>query len=432
MTHYRLSPSGSSIWTKCPGSIMKSKGIKDDINEEALSGTLTHWIIEQYYRNNVDTKSHIGKLYYVRHSDGEVFKSDELTDKDGNDINYNDFTDFEVQYDRVYRSNLFINYIKERVDYFNKLYNDDNYYVTFDNELLSWPGYYFRLDEWKGTSDGVIKVINKSTNSLVFVEIIDYKDGIIPVNVYDNTQLISYASGIVLQADYSDDYYKLKAVPCDVTVIQPKISSVAQSIRYSPELLIKKATYIAKKGHETYGDNPELNPGSHCKYCLSNKSCEVLFNYKRDAMLNVITYDGISDINEGNIQDVSTYELEKIYDVKDYFENVFNIIKEELEKRIEQGNNVQSYYMKPGRKVKSFEDYNEVESFLRTKKVALKDIYKKVPLSVNEVMNLKKLDKSDKEHIESLIQVKNARPSLKKSKEINPVDYFGHLFNSNS
>ncbi|CAB4195481.1 Protein of unknown function DUF2800 [uncultured Caudovirales phage] len=136
------------------------------------------------------------------------------------------------------------------------------------------------ISSFWGTADVVITSIDEK-----YLEIVDYKHGVVPVEVEANPQLLGYAAGAALGYFYVEGLRKLSYVPEKVvlTIIQPRAFHKDGSIRsweISLEDLREWYRWILERVAECLSDSPEFVPGDkRCKYCGVSATCEARQEY---------------------------------------------------------------------------------------------------------------------------------------------------------
>lgn len=245
-THSNLSPSKRHRWGSCPGSIREeAKYPEAPSGPAALDGTRTHAILE--YCINADL---IGPMHLA----GTVFKYDHDGAEDS----------FLVDTDRANRVNVAVEYIRERVK--------ETGGTAVAEQRVHPDGYVLRGD-MSGTVDCQIV-------ALPLFEIIDYKDGMSPVQAKDNHQLEIYGIG-ALAGLSAEVRAKVKTVR--LTIIQPKLTVKGMPAITSHDIpaaeLLAKVPGIIAEAAATDDPNAPLVPGeSQCKYCRAKGACPALAN----------------------------------------------------------------------------------------------------------------------------------------------------------
>lgn len=159
-----------------------------------------------------------------------------------------------------------------------------------------------------GTGDCIIV-----SDSLL--EIIDYKNGVgIPVSAVDNPQLRLYGLGAY---DNFSALYDFPAVR--MTIIQPRLDSVSESVLTVDELLNWAETTVVEKAKMAWAGTGEFVCGEHCRFCSAKAVCSArvsnglkVFEYGLENP-GIITDEQVADIlpyldaAESWIQDIKAY-----------------------------------------------------------------------------------------------------------------------------
>lgn len=243
-THAKLAPSKRSRWALCPGSVREEAKFPEERNNAAVDGTHTHTLLEHCIKRGlIDPTNEVGKKF---------------ADDDG---------EFKVDADRAARVVVAMNYIKQRMS------ESPNAKVFAETRVD--PEWFTGRTDLGGTVD--VQIISGDT-----LEIIDYKDGMAPVDAENNLQLEQYAIGKL--AEYklgwnADNQYPFKMVA--MTIIQPKmalrnmlpITSWVVPVSY----LLGRIATLTSEARNTDSPDAPLVPGeSQCKYCRAKGSCSAL------------------------------------------------------------------------------------------------------------------------------------------------------------
>ena len=239
--HAQLSPSKRNRWALCPGSIREeAKYPEQSGGAAAIDGTHTHTLLEVCLKDgDVDASFHIGV---------------EMEDHEGL---------FVVDKERAARVQVALEYIRQV----------KNLGLRVLSESKVDPSFLLGRTDLSGTVD--VQIIGGGV-----LELIDYKDGMAPVDAKGNMQLEQYAYGVLAG-------YKLPvngAYPFDtvrMTIIQPKlamknmnpISSFDVSVR---DLMANMGTIIRQAAATDAPDAPLVPGESQCKYCRAKGNCFAL------------------------------------------------------------------------------------------------------------------------------------------------------------
>jgi len=234
-THSKLSPSSAYRWLACPGSVREeAKYPESPSGPSAIDGTHSHTLLEQCLKNQGDPLKMIGI---------------KLKDHEG---------EFIVDKARAERVKVAVDYVLSDLG------------CAFSTEKRVNPAHLVGRDDMSGTLDASVRHPG-------VLEIIDFKDGMNPVQAEGNPQLEIYALGEVaafklpINADHGFNRVKL-------TIVQPKMVVRGLPVISShemplTELLGKIGRYVVGAA-ATDDPNAPLVSGAHCKYC-KHKSCAV-------------------------------------------------------------------------------------------------------------------------------------------------------------
>lgn len=247
MTHAKLSPSSAHRWTRCPGSVREEQKYPDKSGPAALDGTRTHALLEMCLVTGMDPSMMVGQS---------------LTDEDGT---------YTVDKDRAERVKVAVDYVRELSEGGGK--------VTTERKVN--PVRLIGRDDLDGTVDITIEHHD-------WVEIVDYKDGITPVEAVENDQLISYALGHL--AGYGlpvNGDYPVKRVI--LTIIQPKLLlkglPAVNSWEVSVQSLLARIGDLVVKAAATDAPDAPLVPGEkQCRFCRAKGGCSAVNTHVMDAV----------------------------------------------------------------------------------------------------------------------------------------------------
>ena len=249
-THAKLSPSGRYRWAACPGSLREEAKHPEQATSSpaAIDGTHTHTLLEYCIKNS---------LWSVEKAIGVT-----LTDHEGS---------FIVHASRAYR-------VQEALDYVVKRCGELTDAVILSESRVN-PEYLLGRSDMAGTVDIQIHSVTDG-----ILELIDYKDGMNPVEVEGNLQLEQYAFGVLAELKIPINLpYPFHTIRN--TIIQPKMELRNQPIISSHALNVKKLIQddvgtIILQAKATDDPNAPLVPGEkQCKYCRAAGSCVARANH---------------------------------------------------------------------------------------------------------------------------------------------------------
>lgn len=219
--HARLSPSSAHRWCLCPASVNRSEGLPDEESEEAERGTEAHAFLEAMIKR-VEYKSPIPSLI--------------------------DATDMAA--------------VHETLEYIT---NQTAGNLPAKSEVTVDIGKMFGRDDCWGTMDTQMFKGHE-------IELLDYKNGMMVVEPFENPQLLLYGIGVMqtFANPFPDDY------PIKLTIGQPRAHALlphpngafrSWTVTYG-ELIGKWATYFRKRMAATDDPNAPANPSTEaCRWC---------------------------------------------------------------------------------------------------------------------------------------------------------------------
>lgn len=406
--HARLGPSNHR-WPNCPGSVREEAGYPDIAGEAAIDGTGSHTLLEMCLENNVPAIQYDQQIIGANHPDHT--------------------SGWLVGVERCQRVQMCLDYVTRRVNELKALHRGCT--IKVEAESKSDPGKFFKRDDWWGTCDITITVTHDHTGKVVFIEVIDYKDGRMWVNAKDNTQLISYLGGKLRQ-------YNELVEGCRMTIVQPKTNPV---IRYQcstrPEDELRVTSVMARLGGlnlaavATDDPNAPCISGKWCQWCKANpkrgghcvtsteKSIKVVINMSAETLTYEVGELPMFELMTKVIADpksMTSDQLSELSSAEDAFMASFEACRTEIQKRIEAGELVNGYDMQPGNNSKKWDGpEEEIAKKLKSRRLKLDDIYPKKLISPAALLKSDKLTETQKKKIEAdLIITVPGKMSLKK------------------
>lgn len=105
--------------------------------------------------------------------------------------------------------------------------------------------------------------------------VVDYKNGLVTVEVKNNTQLLTYALGVLEKVGYDFKYVY-------IVIAQPRAAhafGAIRSCRYDMKAMKKFKEHLIKKIKATKKDNAPLNAGTWCQYCPAVGKCPEVIGF---------------------------------------------------------------------------------------------------------------------------------------------------------
>ena len=318
--HARLSPSKRHRWALCPGSVREEAKYPDErSNAAAIDGTHSHTLLEHCIKAGM-----VNPLNMV---------GVKLKDDDG---------EFIVDQSRAERVKVAIDYIADKLP------------AEVISEKRVNPVWFVGRDDLSGTVD--CQIVAEDV-----LEIIDYKDGMAPVEAENNLQLEQYAIGKL--AEYRlpinmPQMYPFKRVR--MTIIQPKLALKGMSPVVTWDVpvpyLLSRAKVLTHEAMATDALNAPLVPGeSQCKYCRAKGSCSALAsNVMKEigVMFQPVKTDVLDVAQQSANKDpavMSDDQIRQIMEAAPLMRQLIEGVEKEAQRRLEAGQSIPGLKLVNGR-----------------------------------------------------------------------------------
>jgi len=388
--HARLGPSNAR-WPSCPGSVREEANYQDIPSEAAIDGTGSHLLLEMCLGNNVPAEQYDQQIIGANHPEH--------------------LGGWLVGIERIQRVQMCLDYTERRVEELVEEYPGTE--VMVEAESRSNPGGFYGRDDWWGTVDITITVTS-SVGDVIYIEVIDYKDGRGWVNVKDNTQLVAYLSGKILPHVAAGT-----VKDCRLTIVQPKTNPV---VRYQCSkrgdttvgTVLRHSLALSKSADATDDPDAPTRSGKHCQWCKASpkrgghcvtateKSIQAVTSMSNTELVpvDVPMFEYISKVI-ADPKSLTSAQLGELLSAKDALMAAFDGCAAEIQSRIEAGQTVNGYAMQAGRSSRKWaEPEEEIVKKLKSRKLKLDEIYPKKLISPAALLKLGKLTESQKKRIE--------------------------------
>lgn len=396
MSHARLGPSNHR-WVGCPGSIREEAAYPDISGDAAIDGTGSHLLLELCLEKDVPASVFLDQMIGVGHKDKK--------------------TGWLVKQDRIDRVQICLDYITRRYD--ELMTGHPGCDVVVESETKSNPGEFYGRDDWWGTVDITIEVIDTESLQTVYTEIVDYKDGRMFVTVPGNSQLTAYLGG------KSHDL-ESKQIVTRMTIVQPKTTPPIRYVDMSPHFLKKQLDVLADAAAKT--DDPEAllvvdskDGKGYCAWCKHKGNCTAIRELVK----------GGTDMDiEGKIEEWTDEKLSTFLDTEKNTLDLFKQAKGEATLRLNKGVPIPGYAILPGN---SSKEWNvppaELYNFLQVRKLKKDEIYIPKLISPAQALKHTKLTKKQLIGVQKLIDIVPGKMTLKKVEktEQSAVDMFSDV-----
>lgn len=407
--HARLGPSNHR-WPHCPGSVREEAVYPDIAGEAAVDGTGSHLLLEMCLTNGVRAETYEGQIIGANHHDKP--------------------NGWMVNQDRIDRVQMCLDYLSRRHRELSKKYPGAE--VIIETESKSDPGAAFGRDDWWGTCD--ITVIVLLDGRCMFVEVIDYKDGRGWVHAVENTQLESYLFGKVVQFIGSGP---LKVRPFreealvdggQMTIVQPKTVPVVRHEAVDTVTIIERGEQLAAAAQRTDDPAAPLVPDEKggkgwCRWCKHRDNCTALAerDLEKVKVMSTTTLPGqgqglfeVASLALGDVTQMDDHQLTELLDAEPGITQVFDRAREELTRRLEEGQEVSGWAMVPGRGTKVWNTFEEdVVKALKGRRLKMDEIMPRKMASPAMILKSPNLRPDQKKRIErDLISVTTGKDKL--------------------
>lgn len=332
--HAKLSPSGSSTWLACPGSIKMTEGLPyEPGGEAALRGTRIHWIAEQLL---------LGEK-------GFKVNDEVLGDKQCQGP-------YKIELDMLKEAEAYRDYVIGLTVH----YKDSEIIAEMKVDLTDIAPDTF------GHSDAV--VITTDDNGLSTLHIVDLKTGSGLVSAVGNTQLKLYAYGALVEMEL---LYNINEIALHVVQDNQRAGKNNSCYRLSKDTLIEWIENEVKpKAKLALGDDAPCVAGEkQCQWCKAATFCKTAHDYGNQLMGDM--FESIQDeptvlkkpALASNFVDVES--CAKFLDSMKFINQLAKSYEERIEKELLAGKEVAGYKLVLSNHNKKW--LNELEAFDKLK-----------------------------------------------------------------
>ena len=368
--HAKLSPSGASRWTRCPGSVALEAGYPDHTSSYAQYGSDAHHLASECLEHNVQPVDFISEeITYLDHGEPRTFTVDkEMADG-----------------------------VQQYVEFCRDLgMGADVVFVEAPVPLEHITG----EEGAQGTADFV--AVTQQADGVLTVSVCDLKFGKgVKVSAYENPQLILYALGAVEELDYLLDG---ATVEVDVFIHQPRLDTVSE-FHLTLDELREWGEHFTEAAERTRDPDAPRVPGEvQCRFCKARHDCPDLRRHVLEAAESDIEL--LEDLGE---------VLPKLKMIRDWCASV----EARAIERLEAGDEVPGWKLVEGRSSRAWPDQDRVVKAAKSAKLKL-DEY--MPRSLLSVAQLEKhLGKGDfAARFGDLVIRKPGRPTLAPASDPRP------------
>ena len=332
--HSRLSPSARYRWQACPASVKACEKYEGEAQSPyAIDGTHTHTVLEYCLKSPngiADAKSFVGMI---------------LSDHEGH---------FTVDNERAARVQVAVDYVRRRMEELGG--------ARLISESRVNPETILQRGDMSGTVDVQLR-------SHDLLEIIDYKDGMNPVEVIDNPQLEQYAIGVL--AEYMDNDVTWPSTIV-MTIVQPKLAlkGMPTVVSHTCQLVdfLAKIDQLTKEAAATDAEDAPFVPGEkQCGYCPHSGNCSAANAYALQK--SGIKFEAIpQQAANKNAPDLTDEQLREMIESAPLLRKMLEAAEEEALRRITSGKSIAGLKVVrgPGRRAWSKSEEEVAEQLKRS------------------------------------------------------------------
>lgn len=371
--HAHFAPSSSSGWLNCPGYLLANAVVGDTAGAEAAYGTVAHTLAEVWRGNGYRPDGHVGEVITVGAHDVTI--------------------DMDM-----------LRYVQEFIEWCDEVPGD-----AFVEQRVDLSEY-LPIPEQRGTADHVVCAPGVLT-------VTDLKMGVgVKVYVENNSQAMLYALGAFAEWDW---VYGFKRIV--IRICQPRLGyfGVWECDRAT---LMRFGEYVRQRSALAWSVDAPRTPGEkQCRFCRVSVTCPALSIHLENLADAAFGDDDLAPTGLDDLDDLSAdkwvatgpvYAVEQLQDheatllslgaatlcavsglstellayrmefVKLY-RKWFAQIESELTRRVENGESVRGWQLKPGRRSYDWKDVKAAQKLLRTE-IADKELYHVTFLSLVE------------------------------------------------
>ena len=218
---------------------------------------------------------------------------------------------------------------------------------------------------------GTVDITVEGNNT---VHIIDYKDGITPVDAVENLQLIAYALGHLAQYNLpvNGDYPVKHMV---LTIIQPKLAMKGlppiTSWELSVESLLSRIGDIVVKAAATDAPDAPLVPGEkQCRFCRAKGGCAAVNTHVMDAVGMFKSIDIVQQAAVTEPTEMSNDKLREVIEAAPLLRQLLEASEAEALRRMQMGQTIPGLKVVNGRGSRAWA-HTEDEMVVKLKKIGI-------------------------------------------------------------
>lgn len=352
--HVIFAPSGSAMWSTCPGSLIPNLLTVDSAGYEAAEGTVAHEVADTWLTADARPTHLLGQTITI-HEPQESF-------------------DVEVTWEML-------DHVEQYVEWCAILPGEHYTETRVDFSDLT------PIPHQSGTADHAACFEHSLT-----ISDLKYGKGV-QVWAENNTQLLLYAYGFFKKYDH---IYNFETIT--LRIGQPRLNHFDE-VTITREQLLEYAQELGERAHDAWRlDAPRRPSLKGCQWCKIKSGCSALatlflrildgdiagletFISAEDMEDTIMTIEQENDLSAIEIDQLTVAQKAKVYRYRKLIDKFFDDIQVDLQARVERGEYVEGCKLVQGRTSRDFISEQKVLEHFDFLGVDLAEMYERKLLS---------------------------------------------------
>jgi hypothetical protein len=263
-------------------------------------------------------------------------------------------------------------------------------------------------NDMHGTVD--VQLCDKQT-----VELIDYKDGMNPVEAFQNPQLEQYVVGVMAEILNSGCDFSYETVR--LTIIQPKLALKGHnpivSHNFPADIIISRIIpKLIAEGKATDDPNAPFVPGEkQCNYCPARGNCSAASNHALEkAGIKFADLNVVKEAAEKSATGMTDEQLKEIVEAAPLLRKMIESVEDEAMARLKTGHLIPGIKLVEGRGTRSWREDEETTGTRLTRLgIPKSEVWQRVLISPAQAEKIvwTKRDNTTKQLSERQIKIMN-------------------------
>ena len=310
--HAKYMPSSAHRWLKCPGCVALAETVPEpEPGQAAIEGTAAHWIAEQRLKAFIGGDDTIQGLNAVLEP-GRFILFEKRVDENGG-IEYwpaattpvepTEGPIVEITDEMNDAVKIYTDYVISNVNGGGDFYGDGgDLHVETRVDIT---------DDCFGTADVIIDIPFDT------LHVIDYKNGVKLVKVFENPQLELYGAGALQK--FGDMYKQIVLTVVQPNANRPDDEPPIHSWRLTPDELLERAIKFDEARFRCENEPTTYIDGEHCQWCAGIRVCPTMLEKTQEIAK--------ADFESVPIADITAEDLDKLKTILDAEPRINELVK---------------------------------------------------------------------------------------------------------